>query len=439
MAINFKIKPHTLIVTVGELGVADLISKTMRIAVEDTTGLRSNLKSYDGILSIHQEAAMSLITPLFCPFSERTLYDPTFRIVKATAAEYMSISINSEFVFANFLSLKEDEIYELMDLAKDKGYKIQIYFCIPVNHKTKTLAQIQSMRRDIKEISSIISVPERERLVIRAEVEEWDLYQRCKIRLAFNQTLAVIGDVHEHVDALRSMTELLRNKNPNVVPVLVGDWIDKGNNTEAIIDEVEKFIEAGGIVVHGNHESYAVKRIRAWIKGDEVLERDYMTSCKTLLKDKGLADRVLDIFENKSVPFLRVESEGIRTVYVTHAPCKERYLGKIHTKALVKQRNVSGDRNSDYREAYSYIFREADENKPFHLFGHVAHCAEKLQYKNKFFLDTGAVYGNKLTAFTMDSGKAPNLISISTQALMPKKLKDNLCIPLDSTSENSLV
>lgn len=83
--------------------------------------------------------------------------------------------------------------------------------------------------------------------------------------------------------------------------------------------------------------------------------------------------------------------------YVTHAPCRNKYIGKLDTNSLRHQRNFRLDRESAYEPQLEFLKEEAEGNHPFHLFGHIA-AKQTFRIKNKLHLDTGAVQGNGLTS-----------------------------------------
>lgn len=83
--------------------------------------------------------------------------------------------------------------------------------------------------------------------------------------------------------------------------------------------------------------------------------------------------------------------------YVTHAPCRNKYIGKLDTNSARHQRNFRIDREGSFEEQLDFLKREAVANHPFHLFGHIA-AKQTFRIKNKVHLDTGSAHGNALTS-----------------------------------------
>lgn len=91
---------------------------------------------------------------------------------------------------------------------------------------------------------------------------------------------------------------------------------------------------------------------------------------------------------------------------ITHSPCENIYIGKFDKFSIRKQRSGPYPRRGDYaseeeylddlKKHFSYISNDAKRNDPYHIFGHVAVNNDTV-IGNKIFLDTGCVYGNKLT------------------------------------------
>ena len=339
-----------------------------------------------------------------------------FEVMMAKFKAAISFPISSEFVIIDTTGMNDTFRKEIRKLAEEHEYRTELVtfeysnyeYWSQSNEEEKLVVQSSAKRfkqsvlpnLGRKDHDACIRIRERDIHKwhnLEVEIEDLKRYADSHLYLGKDQRLNIIGDVHEHTEALE---ELLARLPAGGINVLVGDYIDKGGNTSSAIAAARKFVDAGGLIIHGNHESYAVKRIKGEIKNpDLVMESKYMSSLDVLLKDEKLAAELVDLFDNHSIPFLKIQGANVRTVYVTHAPCEQKYLGKMSPAALKAQRNLYGDRKEDYRKAYEFIFKEAVGNFPLHVFGHVAHSAAKLEYRNKVFIDTGAVYGGRLTAF----------------------------------------
>jgi hypothetical protein len=237
-------------------------------------------------------------------------------------------------------------------------------------------------------------------------------------------TYAIIGDSHECVEELKILIGMIEKEYPGTRIVHIGDYLDKGGETEAMVNFMYERVVVrgrkgksgsggGDLVIVGNHESYVYKRLTGEVKPNVELETSYFTSVPVLEGNSDLAEKFFEIFRS-SLPFAVLcdfDEGGGLPIYVTHAPCENKYLGKVHNEALIAQRNYRvKDREKDVFNEFSWLFKEADTIHPLHVFGHISHNAgesgkPKLNFKNKVFLDTGVVYGGSLSAVIVSKGK----------------------------------
>jgi predicted kinase len=247
------------------------------------------------------------------------------------------------------------------------------------------------------------------------------------------KTFAVIGDTHECVEELGLMIGILESRYPGIRIVHIGDYMDKGGETSAMVDLMYSRLSAGDIIIQGNHETYLARRLRGEISAQPDVEKTYFTAMEALLADKELAAKFLQIYD-ASKPFAvlcDIGESGNLPVFVTHAPCKTRHLAKIHNSALVAQRNYrTKDRTVPVLQEFDWLFNQAERYQPLHIFGHLSHRltdAKALGFRNKIFLDTGVVYGGKLTAVVLEYGKIIDQISVNaTKVRAIAELPENL-------------
>ena len=158
--------------------------------------------------------------------------------------------------------------------------------------------------------------------------------------------LDIIGDIHGEIDALRALLERLgyddRGRHPDDRKlVFVGDLIDRGPDSPAVLRTVMPMVEAGNAqCIAGNHELNAIRddseKHRAgegWWYGRT--EPD----CDSVLVDP-------DEKERSFLPFLRslpcaLEREGLRVVHACwHEPSIEK-LRRAHSLIEAFDREVA--------------------------------------------------------------------------------------------------
>lgn len=246
-------------------------------------------------------------------------------------------------------------------------------------------------------------------------------------------TFAVIGDSHECTRELQVLVEVIEKNHPKARIVHIGDGIDKGFETKSMIDYLYSRIEKGDIFVVGNHEAYVARRLRKEISAQPDIEKTYFTALEILQNDAELAAKFLTLYDC-SKPFVILcdsGESGNLPVYVTHAPCLKRHLGKVHDFSLTAQRNYrTKDRTLPILQEFEWLYKEAERNHPLHIFGHISHLVtdtKNMQFRNKVFLDTGAVYGGRLSAVIVKRGEIIDTLQIqATKTRAEAELPRNL-------------
>jgi predicted kinase len=195
-------------------------------------------------------------------------------------------------------------------------------------------------------------------------------------------------------------------KNPgNKRIVCLGDFIDK--NSEDNQKKLIRFIynnQSYLYLQNGNHEDFVVRYFTGDIKPDKD-SLQYFDSINWLKDTPELEE--LKWLHSQAKPFL-VHPDFI----CTHSPCKVKHLGKLDKeskKAQLKHRlpSIYGkdfDTEEEYKAALEsnldWLKEQAITNFPFIFSGHLS-FSNVVRLGSQVMLDTGAVYGNKLTACTV--------------------------------------
>lgn len=224
-------------------------------------------------------------------------------------------------------------------------------------------------------------------------IKNYELVLKTEIK---NKKLFVIGDIHEDVEALKSLISDVDNN--EYTYCFNGDYLDKGNQTKEIIDYVYDIYKKGNaIIVLGNHESFVYKRLLKQVQSIPN-EEEIFSSIKFLEKDENFETRkkFFELYEN-SVPFIKFEFDKHKG-FITHAPCERKYLGKFDNESLRNQRNLYFKERGEgaMQRELAFMLEGEQLNDTIHVFGHVAHNMEIVQ-ANNYWLDTGSVHGNKLS------------------------------------------
>ena len=273
---------------------------------------------------------------------------------------------------------------------------------------------------------------------MKINIVDYDMWSKCHFtdkNFNTDKDIMIIGDVHEHIIPVKSLIE----KHPDKHIFFVGDIIDKGDNTKEAIESTVDLMKAGAILVRGNHESFVARRLLGEISPLDN-EYDLFPSLKDISADEDLKEKFMFMY-NQSIPFACIKTHGKR-IYITHAPCYNKYIGKLDSNSQKMQRNFyfSSREKNAMVDDLSFMKNEEKYSHPLHVFGHVAH-AMTVEQKNKIWLDTGSVYGNKLTALIVDKKGNKKIVHEKTEKVFDGELfnmKKDILLNVDIKTEEKI-
>jgi predicted kinase len=355
-----------------------------------------------------------------------------FELLETKARLHMSFPVNTDVVIIDSTGMDHEMRKQFNMLAKNQSYRSHmIVFDLGLDALMENVASRKGLdfvtRRHHKTL--------REKVMPALDRKYWDELTFVKSRDELNEInigwlsnenpecrvhwydeptkFAVIGDVHECVEELRELVAKL----PTDMPLyLIGDMLDKGQNTFAMIDYLMELSQAGRIrgMLKGNHENYVIRRLTGEIDPNPEIEATYMTAVAPLLTNEFYRNILLVDLAPQMSRFIRIVRPNGKDVYLTHAPVKNRHIGKFDKHSLRAQINFRFESRdlADMQKELGFIGDEATRNHPWHVFGHVAHeDAKPFMQHNKIWLDTGCVHGNKLSAVVFD-GDQVNFLSV---------------------------
>ncbi len=437
---EIKTKLHTIFLLIGptESGKTTFAKQVLmpQLVKEDTaTGYRTNVQ-YISSDDIRQELLgyeYHKHNQIMLESSEQAFH-LLFEKLKAVS----SFPINAEFIIVDTTGLSEEFRQQVALMAKDKNYHLEAIvfdyknrddFYTVEGSKRLITNHVTRLKRDVlKDLAKLHSAhvyrirdkdffdPSTGQVNANYQVIIEDYEEYLSHLLPQQYKYIVVGDVHERIDELRDLLYshgfsveddkmVATEKRKEYRIVLVGDWIDKGKATKETI----KFIYENRewfYLLKGNHENFVSKYLTGHITPssvDQELIDDYFTSIFVLQNDEEFRSMFLELV-HASKEFYRFIGQTSPSFFVTHAPCQNKYLGKIDKHALKQQRRFSLDRTMPFELQLSFLEKEAVTNHPYHLFGHVA-TKEIMRIKNKINLDTGCVHRNALTSVEMGSWK----------------------------------
>lgn len=230
-------------------------------------------------------------------------------------------------------------------------------------------------------------------------------------------------------------------KNPgNKRIVCLDDYIDKGSKQKELI---QFFYNNQDYIYHvlANHEDFVVRYFTGDIKPDKD-SLQYFDSISWLKDTPELEE--LKWLHSQAKPFL-IHPDFI----CTHSPCKLKHLGKLDKeskRAQLKHRlpSIYGkdfDTEEEYKNVLetnlNWLKEQAVANFPFIFSGHLS-FSNVVRLGSQVMLDTGAVYGNKLTACTVKGRKLDFTQVQAKEAYYPIKYLTTIFDTKDKVNLNSL-
>ena len=199
-----------------------------------------------------------------------------------------------------------------------------------------------------------------------------------------NERIFIVGDIHGCLDPLRRMMDKIKWQPEKDGLIFLGDYIDRGVDSKGVVDYIIEISNSSPHVqcLMGNHENILLDFLSS---GDPrlLLLNGGMTTLESYQKEeRGETEALIPsehvaFFENL---FLYIELDDYYVVHAGFRPGVE--IEKQSSEDLIWIREP-------------FIFSDHNFGKKV-IFGHTP-LAEPLVMDNKIGLDTGAVYGNKLT------------------------------------------
>jgi predicted kinase len=318
--------------------------------------------------------------------------EPAFQILENRVDNVTKFPVNAEFVIVDTTALNEDFRMSMINIARKNHYNIDLLlfdlstrayyqYAGSTDYVTK---HIRRMRNEVfpnlgsRFYNQILRIRDRNNPPPVESIIDFDLYRRCH----FRNDAAVVGDIHGCYNALLQI-----EKAAGSAPlILLGDVIDKGPDSLAVLRHLKKHPEKYPLHILGNHESYVYRFLNGLTEKSPA--HGYHTSIPQYEGNSEYKELVDWYFET-SVPFVKIRD----SIYVTHAPCRNQYIGKMDSLSQRHQRFTLITDN-----LVDIVQKEANAICPKHLFGHIA-FQKIFEFRNKIGIDTGGVYGNTFSYF----------------------------------------
>jgi len=481
--VNIDLRMHTIIILVGPSGCGKTYFTENKLI--------PSLKS-QGDVTIHRVGSDDIRRELL---GDDTLSKsdlrmmhasvPAFDVLKSKVDALTSYPVNSHFVIVDSTALKKDFRDEIKEIAYKNNYNTAVINFDYKNrgdyekfindeseeNKRTTHRQVEYMRKNVmseltkKHFRDIYKIKSHDLSKVDVSIINYDRHLECKLPKG---EYTIIGDIHGCYDEFIRLIEKngFTIENGKITGhdrcekiVLVGDLVDKGYDVRGVVEFVYNNME-WFLMVKGNHENFVYKYLhfleeeddreaarksgepyqtKSGIKTKDLPPQEiidtYFDSIELFRKDDKLKQKFYTIVDSMK-PYL----EGEHFI-VTHAPCDQKYLGKLgknserNQMTVVYPKSAEFDIKADYLYAkykfFSYFRKQSSRSYPTHVFGHVS--TDRLGIKsNKINVDTGCVSGGKLTSVVVNVWGRPFIKEVSAEyndKVENKELHDFFYVP----------
>lgn len=211
--------------------------------------------------------------------------------------------------------------------------------------------------------------------------------------------MIVIGDVHGCFNTLKALIKQFP-KGKNLC--FVGDLIDRGHFSAQVVDFVKKIVDKGrASIVCGNHEDMAIKSFFGNEK-DFYSGMWYKNGAQQTLKSY-YGDRYYEIKEMTKVKEDCLWFKSL-PYYLEYKNDKFKFIISHSSILPVYEMEECEQRRMDTLWDRNFYFKGLEKLGIFNIFGHTP--VKNVEIKDFYsMIDTGAVYGYKLSAIDLDEMK----------------------------------
>lgn len=198
----------------------------------------------------------------------------------------------------------------------------------------------------------------------------------------------VVGDVHGCSDELEALLAAAGFDPKSDQLVLVGDLVARGPYSHGVLALAKR---VGAASVRGNHEH----KILAARADPAQLGREHRRIAETFSEDEWRALEATPLW-------LDLPEHGVRVVHAGVIPGVA--LGDTPPRALLRIRTVDDDGRWSEEADGGTLWGERYVGPPHVVFGHNARTEPQL-HAWATGIDTGCVYGGRLTAIVLEAGE----------------------------------
>jgi len=214
--------------------------------------------------------------------------------------------------------------------------------------------------------------------------------------------IVVIGDIHGCSDELEELLVRVHTETPSQDPskclkILVGDLVNKGPNSLRVLELCRDIYHKSIISVRGNHDDLVLDLHNKYKSGERLSEKNKWI--------ESLPARYISYLEK--LPYtITIPSLNCVIVHAGLQPAIEDPAKNTPTELMTTMRNIVVMENPETKDHFYRCTKSNQEGAPWatfwsgpeHIyFGHDARRRLQNQHEFATGLDTGCVYGDKLS------------------------------------------
>lgn len=309
-----------------------------------------------------------------------------FEILDAKLRAVTSYPINAEFVVVDTKGLADEFREDIRAVARQNNYNVvpiifdykkmgdyykfipeesDHYFAKSIQKDVRKLRKEALAQVSKKKYGEVFKITDTEFSNIEIVSSNFETYKQHFLPFAgeFGDEFEwiVVGDVHGCLDEFKELVgkhfhiydDGLCGMDPKKRIVSIGDIIDKGPKVRETIEFFYKNWKTGMFfLTTGNHENWVYKYLRGDIPTQSVdpdLIDNYFDTVHILREDEELRNKFFELVEGSKSFYIH------RDFVLTHAPCKNKYIGKLHGRSLKNQQHVMYPKKADYPDTDKYI------------------------------------------------------------------------------------
>lgn len=249
----------------------------------------------------------------------------------------------------------------------------------------------------------------------------------------------IIGDVHGMAVELSNLMTTL-NPQPEDNVIFVGDLVDKGPESVSVVGMVRDMAENEAfsvVLVEGNHEDKHKRFRRNLTVRPEVAAQQAERQPELAAITAGLSKEDV-AFLDTAVPFHRVVEHGILVVHggipgdmdtfpqsveeaMAFTGKAKRRMEKILRTRIISANNGKFIQLGKETEADPFWAEVHDGRFGHVVFGHEPFMDGVAHFPHATGIDTGAVFGGRLTAMVVDADGERSFVSVPSRKMADRR------------------